>query len=151
VGLDTQKQLQYHITNISSLALDSVFSDPYKLQLDFVERRGKTECDILFERNGSTIKPKDSSGYGTLDVASLALRIACWSMQMPRTNRIMIIDEPFRNLSKDNEEATSLMLKELSSKLGIQLIIISHSEILATYADKVFKLKKDKQGITKII
>ena len=140
VGGETQQQLHYHISDITSLALEGVFKNPYKLVLDFVERRGKVECDLLFERDGVQVKPKRASGFGSLDIASLALRIACWSMKAPRTRPTIIIDEPFKNLDRTHHEAASQMIKEISSKLGIQFIITTHIPILAAYADKEFNV-----------
>lgn len=140
VGLITQQNLEFHISDIASLALGSIFADPYKLVLDFVERRNKTECDILFERNEERMKPLNASGGGTVDVASFALRIASWSMSNPRTRNVIILDEPMRFLSTDNQETASEMIKEISNKLGIQFIIITHEQTLAMAADKVFKV-----------
>ena len=85
VGLKTQQELQFHISDITSLALSVVFQDPYELKVDFVQRRNKTECDLLFTRGGKDIDPLESSGYGAVDVAALALRVASWSMQNPRS------------------------------------------------------------------
>ena len=51
VGIKTQQQLQFHISDITSLALEAVFPDPYKLEIEFIQRRNKTECDIYFVRN----------------------------------------------------------------------------------------------------
>ena len=152
VGGETQQQLHYHISDITSLALEGVFENPYKLVLDFVERRGKIECDLLFERNGETIKPKRASGYGALDISSLALRTACWSMQSPRTRPTIIIDEPFRNLSEKYHEPASQMVKEISDKLGIQFIISTHTQALASYADREFKvtIKNEKSKVQQI-
>lgn len=141
VGGETQQQLHYHISDITSLALESVFENPYKLVLDFVERRGKIECDLLFERDGNIMKPLKSSGFGQSDITSLALRIACWSMKAPRTRSTIIIDEPFRNLSKRYHEPASQMIKEISDKLGIQFIISTHTPALAAYADREFNVK----------
>lgn len=140
VGGETQQQLHYHISDITSLALEGVFENPYKLILDFVERRGKVECDLLFERDGETSKPKRASGFGSLDIASLALRVACWSMKAPRTRATLILDEPFKHLSEKYHEVASQMIKEISSKLGIQFIISTHIPTLATYADREFKV-----------
>lgn len=151
VGGETQSQLQFHISDITSLALESVFDNPYKLQVDFIGRRGKMECDLLFERNGNTIKPKESGGFGAMDVASLALRVACWSMQSPRTNSTIIIDEPFKHLSVEHHESASQMLKELSDKLGIQFIIITHIPAIAKYADREFNVTINKKGKSKVI
>jgi DNA repair exonuclease SbcCD ATPase subunit len=150
VGLETQKQLQYHIEDVTSLALEGIFNEPYKIVLDFVERRGKTECDILFERNGERIDPMGSSGGGTVDVASFALRIASWSMQLPKKRNVIILDEPLRFLSKDNQERASEMIKQLSEKLKLQFIIVTHEPILTSYADKIFEVSISKRGISKI-
>ena len=78
VSLKTMQQLQYHISDITSLALEAVFDNPYKLTLDFVQRRNKTECDLYFERDGNRVDPISASGVGAVDIASFALRIASW-------------------------------------------------------------------------
>ena len=149
VGLATQQKLQVHISDITSLALDAVFDDPYEMIAEFVQRRNKTECDLYFMRDGNKMSPLDSSGYGAVDIASMALRIAAWSMQAPQTRNVMILDEPFRFLSEDRQELASQMIKELSDRLGIQFIIITHNATLAGYADKTFRvrIKKGKSTV----
>lgn len=150
VGLKTQQQLQYHISDITSLALGAVFSEPYKLVVEFVQRRNKTECDLWFERDGERIDPISASGGGAVDVASFALRIAAWSMQRPRSRPVIILDEPMRFLSVDLQERASAMIKEISDKLGLQFIIITHESTLAAEADKVFEVRI-KKGVTQIL
>jgi DNA repair exonuclease SbcCD ATPase subunit len=138
VGIKTQQQLVYHISDITSLALDTIFDDPYSLEVEFVQRRNKNECDLLFVRNGERIDPLSASGGGAVDVASFALRIASWSMQMPHSRNTIILDEPLKFLSMDHQEQASQMIKEISKRLNIQFIIITHNEVLASYADKTF-------------
>lgn len=150
VGLETQQQLKVHISDITSLALDSVFDEPYKLVLDFVERRDKTECDILFEKDGSYIDPLTASGGGVVDLAAFALRIASWAMRTPRTRNTIILDEPFKHLSKDLHDRASQMIQNLSKQLGLQFIVVTHEPALSQFADKVFEVKQRK-GISKII
>jgi len=141
VGLRTQQQLQFHISDVTSLALEAVFGDnAYRLVADFVERRNKTECDLFFERNGELLDPLDSTGYGAVDVASFALRVASWSMKVPKTRAVIILDEPLRFLSVNYQEQASKMIKELSQKLGLQFLIITHEPDLAMYADKTFTI-----------
>jgi len=149
VGLKTKQQLSFHISDITSLALDAVFNDPYKLVTEFVERRNKTECDLYFERDGSKVDPLTASGGGAVDVAAFALRVASWSMQRPRSRNTMVLDEPLRFLSADHQEQASVMIKEISQKLGIQFIIITHEPILASYADKIFETRIRK-GVTEV-
>ena len=144
VGLKTQQSLQYHISDTVSMALNSVFDDPYTMSVEFVERRGKTECDLLFQRGNQFIDPLSASGGGAVDVASFALRVASWSMQFPKTRNVLLLDEPFKNLSEGLLPKASEMLKQVSDKLGLQTIMITHSEALIESADKVFQIQKQK-------
>lgn len=149
VGIDTQNQLSFHISDITSLALEAVFNEPYELKVEFVQRRNKTECDLYFERNGERIDPISASGGGAVDVASFALRIASWSMMRPRTRNTIILDEPLRFLSVDLQERASQMIKEISDKLGIQFILISHEQTIASYADRTFEVSI-KKGVSHV-
>lgn len=150
VGLKTQQELQFHISDITSLALDAVFSNPYELKVEFVQRRNKTECDLLFVRDGNEIDPITASGVGAIDVAAFALRIASWSMELPRTRNVIILDEPFRFLSVNYQDQASAMIKEISQKLGLQFIIITHEQTLTNYADKTFEVTI-KKGISRVV
>jgi len=152
VGQKTQQQISFHIADITSLALESVFpGDPYQLVVDFVQRRNKTECDLLFERNNNRIKPEDASGGGAMDVTAVSLRVSSWSMQRPRTAPIIMLDEPFKFLhGEDYQRRASIVIKELSKRLGLQFVIITQEFSLSSYADKVFEVEIHK-GITKVI
>jgi len=149
VGLRTQQQLQIHISNITSMALEAVFPNPYELKVEFVQRRNKTECDLLFNRDGQDIDPLSASGGGAVDIASFALRVASWAMQNPRSRNTLILDEPFRYLSTDLLPRANEMLKEISKKLNLQIIMVSHAEELIEGADKVFTVTMRK-GISKV-
>jgi ABC-type glutathione transport system ATPase component len=149
VALKTQQTLQVRISGITTLALEAVFPDPYELLVEFVQRRNKTECDLLFLREGNTMDPLEASGGGAVDIAAFALRIASYTMQRPKSRPVIILDEPMRFLSEDYQEQASQMIKELSDKLGIQFIIITHEETLAKFADKIFMVTKVK-GKSKI-
>ena len=150
VGIKTQERLQFHISDITSLALEAVFPDPYELIVEFVQRRNKTECDLYFVRNENRVDPMTASGVGAVDVATFALRIASWSMADPHSRNTIVLDEPFRFLSEDYQEKASIMIKEISRRLGIQFIIVTHEQILTAHADKIFETKI-RNGKTKVI
>ncbi len=152
VGLKTQSQLSYHISDIVSLALEGVFIDPYKLIAEFVQRRNKTECDLYFSRRDSRVGPLEASGGGAVDVAAFALRIAAWSMQSPKRRNVILLDEPmkFLDTQTDRLEKASMMLKELSERLGLQFIIVTHEDTLTEYADRVFRVRQTKKGVSHV-
>lgn len=150
VGLATQQQLEYHFSDIVTSALEAVFPDPYSLCVKFVERRGKTECDLGFARGDDVLDPLSSSGGGAVDVASFALRVAAWAMQRPRSIPLLILDEPFRYLSTGLQDKAGGVLRELSDKMGIQLLLITHEEALENCADKVFEVQQ-KKGVSRVL
>lgn len=149
VGLKTQQQLQYHIGEITSMALKSIFKEPYELKVAFVERRNTTECDLLFVRDGEDIEPKEASGVGAMDVAAFALRIASWSMETPRSNNVIILDEPFKHLKGYSENLKVIeMVKQLSEKLNLQIIMVHDERVpledIEKGADRIYEVKMKK-------
>lgn len=149
VGLRTQQQLQYHISDITTLALEAVYDEPYQLVAEFVQRRNKTECDLLFERGGERMDPISASGGGAINIASFALRVASWSMLHPRSNSVLVLDEPFGNVSVDLLPRASEMLKQISEKLKLQIIMVTHAEELIENADRTFRVTIRK-GISQV-
>jgi DNA repair exonuclease SbcCD ATPase subunit len=154
VGMKTQQQLTFHISSITSIALSAVFDNPYELKADFVQRRNKTECDLLFVRDDLEIDPLSASGLGAVDIAAFALRIVAWSMQKPHTRNTIILDEPFKHLKGVETNRRALhMMKEISEKMGIQIISISDERIpredIIEAADRVFEVSIH-NGISKV-
>lgn len=141
VAQKTQLNVAGRISDLVSLALAAVFDSPYAFQVDFVQRRGVTEADLLFVRDKNVLDPMTASGGGALDIASFALRLAIWTLGKSRP--LFILDEPFRNLSLDLQSKAGLMLRELSRKLDIQIIMVSHNPEIISGADRLFQVGSD--------
>jgi DNA repair exonuclease SbcCD ATPase subunit len=150
VGQQTQQNLERKISEVVTLALSAVFDDPYKFKVSFEIRRGKTEADLVFGKDGATFDPMTEAGGGVVDVASFALRIASWWLSSPKSSNTIILDEPFRFLSKSLQPKASAMLAAISKKLGIQFIIVTHIDELKESADKIFLVeKRDGKSVVK--
>lgn len=152
VAKETQGELEYQISELVTLAMQSVFDNPYEFGIDFVIRRGQTEADLYFERDGQRYDPLLSCGVGTIDVASFGLRMAHWTLANPKSRNTLILDEPFRHIkgTKDNERALA-MVKELSHRLQVQVIMVSDEriprEMIMDLADKVY-LSNQQKGVS---
>jgi DNA repair exonuclease SbcCD ATPase subunit len=142
VAEKTQKQIEFHVSDLVTKALQSVFSESYEFKMKFVQRRNKTECDLFIVEKGNECDIFDAEGGGLANIVNFALRVAVWSLK--RTSTVFILDEPMNNLSIDLQNKCSEMMKQLADKLGIQIIMISHLEKLITAADKVFAVRKVK-------
>ena len=147
VAKETQRQLEYHISELVTLAMSGIFHDPYEFIAEFREQRGKTECSMYFKRNGQKVDPIYGGGGGPLDTASFALQPSIWSLKP--TRNIIGLDEPFKFLSRNLQPRASEMIKEISKRLKLQILMITHSPDLIKNADKVFKVLI-KEGVSQI-
>lgn len=140
VAQATQKELEYHISELGSLAMQAVFDDPYELKLAFESKRGRTEAKFTLERDGESVEPLFGSGGGVVDILALALRLSLWSLRDPRPRPVIVLDEPFKWPSSGYRPKVAQLLSKLSSELGIQMIIVTHDSELASCADRVFSV-----------
>jgi DNA repair ATPase RecN len=147
VAQDTQSQLKFQIEDIVNLALETCFPNEYKFQLQFNIARGKTDAELVFlsQKMGRPIDPMNCAGCGTLDVTCFALRLACYALQVGIDN-VIILDEPMKFVSKDLLESVSQFMKEISTKLGIQMIMVTHETQFIDIADKIFSVRKNRNG-----
>ena len=136
VALQTQQELQYHISSITSMALGAVFPEPIKFSVEFVEKEGKTEAKAVFLEGGEQLDPMTEDGGGAVDIAAFSLRATSW--KMGNTRPVLILDEPFRFVSQDLQPRAAAMLQEVCAGLGLQIIMVTHNPQLIEAADRVF-------------
>lgn len=140
VAQKTQKNLEFHFSNLVTSAIKSVKQDWPEFEIEFVVRRNRTECDIFFNEFGQRQHPMNSSGGGPKDIASFASRCAYWALKKNRP--FMMLDQPFSNVSSDLHSVTSEMVKKLSDSLSLQILMVSHEEDINIAADKTFYVKR---------
>lgn len=119
-----QNKAHEKIAGVVSKCLKAVFGDDaYDFQINFRQVRGRTEADLCFVRDGNVLEdPLDESGGGCVDVAALALRLACLVLSRPKRRRLLVLDEPLKNLSSQYQELVPEMLLTLAKELKVQII-----------------------------
>lgn len=143
VAEKTQSQLKYHITELGSMALEAVFGDGRRLDLEFQPKRGKTEAILSFLLNGSRTDPLSSDSGGASNIAALALRPTMMTLKRPRLQNVIALDEPMKDLndpSREMHQRAAEMVRQISNRLGIQFIIVTMVQELEDIADKVIRL-----------
>jgi hypothetical protein len=153
IALKTQSQLEFHLSDMVSTGLNSVFDQEYNFRVIFEIKRGKTECNLYFEKDGNLADPLTQSGLGAADVAAFCLRGAGYSMN-PIYRNTLILDEPFKHLKGEEENTKVLeLMKMLSDKLDLQIICVNDEraprEDILEHADKVFEVSMTK-GVSKV-
>jgi DNA repair exonuclease SbcCD ATPase subunit len=150
VAQKTQAELQFFISDMVDAAISAVFPEnSYNFKCEFVQRRGKTEADLfLADAKGNRIKPSDAEGGGLVDIVSFALRICLWSLTKS-SRATFFLDEGLKFLSRDLLPKAGELVKELSTRLGLQIIMVSHLDELIDMADRVIEVKKVK-GVSNV-
>jgi len=133
-----QQQAHKKIEGVVCKCLEAVFGDEYGFKIRFERKRGRTEANLLLLKNGHEIEVLDADSGGVIDTAALALRLSCIVLAKPYLRRIIIMDEPFRNLDLQNRERMRVLLEELAKDFKVQFIIVTHE--IAFQTGKVIEL-----------
>lgn len=123
---------------VVSKCLAAVFGDKaYTFRLVF-ETKGRVSYQ--FERDGELYTDLDQVGGGVLDVAAFALRVAAVCAARPRPEQVLVLDEPFRFVSKEYRPAVAGLLAAVSAEFGVQIIMVTHAPDLVPATAGVVKL-----------
>jgi len=142
----TQTRFTTYVEQLVTMAIKSIFDRPFQFKVDFDLKRNKSECFLRIQegKDEEPFVPKDELGGGMLDTISFALRIVLWSLQNPRSANTILLDEPFKFVGQDELlDRAGQMLKEISTRMGIQFIITTHQPKLTDIADKAWKVEHD--------
>lgn len=125
IAAKIQQRVHKQISSVVSKCLSTVFDDPYNFLIRFVRRRGKTEAELIFERDGLEVDPLDAAGGGVVDVAAFGLRVACVLCSQPPLRKLIVLDEPFRHLHPTLRPLAAELMMELAKELDIQFIQVT--------------------------
>ncbi len=145
VAQTIQQQAHGRIASVVTRCLAAVFDDPYRFEVRFDRKRGKTEARLLFERDGLALEdPLNEVGGGVVDVAALALRLACIMLSRPPRRRLLVLDEPFRNIrGRENKQRVRRMLLRLAEDTKFQFLLNCDAEAYPEFAlGKIIELTK---------
>lgn len=113
---------------ICNFVIKEVFGNEYEFIIEIDENSQRKQIEFLVMKNKEKFDPKFELGGGVIDLLSFCLRIAIWSLN-PNRN-LILLDEPFKFLSKDKQQLIPLLLQKLNEKLKLQFVIVTHEELM---------------------
>lgn len=120
-----QKEVHQRISTLVTRCMKAIFEEDFEFIINFEQKRGKTEAQLIIKKDGNEEDPLFGSG-GELDVASFALRLSALLLPQPPLRRILILDEPFRCVDAKKRPRLRKLLEALSDELEIQIVMITH-------------------------
>lgn len=140
IGKTTQAQVQQYIEDTVTLALQSVYGQTYKFVVKFeYNKRDQLETQFFLDKGGKLLElRKNTTGGGVVDLCAFSMRMVVWVLDDETPSPpIMIMDEPFKNVSAKFIPSVSEVVKQVSDMLEIQFIIVTHNETFIENADTI--------------
>jgi len=133
VAQQVQEQAHSRIAGVVSRCLETVFEDDYGFEILFERKRGRTEANLVLTKDGHIVDdPLNADSGGVCEVAAMALRLACITLNKPNLRRLLVLDEPFGAVSVEYQENIRLLLDGLAEDFGFQIIMVTHIDKLRT-------------------
>lgn len=149
----SRARIKNKLERIVNSALAGIFDDKV-MEFKLIPNRTKRglDYDVYLETNGKMTPLSDSKGGGVLDIVALSLKIAFLRLYRNFNRQTMILDEPFKNLDAVRVPKAVMWLKQISEKMEIQFIIVSHCKDLIEKSDSVYEtnLIADRTVLNKI-
>lgn len=129
-----QELVHSQLAGVVTRCLQAVWGESYQFRILFDEKRGRTEARFVFcRKDGLELDPLEESSGGVVDVAAFALRLVCIVMAYPRRRRLVVLDEPFKNVrGVIYQQRVREMVEQVCTELGFQVILNTDLELLQT-------------------
>lgn len=112
---------------------------------EFSTSRDKTIVTPILSKNGKELGSMLGSDSGGLaEVLALAVRVSFIVLSQKR--RFVFLDEDFTGIDRERLPITRALLKELSQKLNVQIVLNTHLSQLSDMGDSTITMKAVKEG-----
>jgi len=133
------------IESILSEAVSIIYGPSYSVALNYDVKNNRSSVVIeLLQKTklGEIRREMDGFGGGVSDVISVPLRLMVL-LSAKMNSPICILDECYKHMDLEKIDAVGEFLKDLTEKLGIQLIFCSHHESMKDVANSVWIVSKN--------
>jgi DNA repair exonuclease SbcCD ATPase subunit len=133
------------MSGLLTYGLKTIFEDQ---NLSFHPVIGKKNDRVYIElqtANNGIEGEFGSFGGSVAVIESFLLRVIC--MLKLNLARFMLLDETFASVGPDYIQNTSKLIGELSDKLGLDVLLVTHQPEFQVYAKRVYKVHESPDGL----
>ena len=106
--------------------LQAIFGADHAVLLTASSSAGKSQIKVEVQIGDQTYDPLTACGGGIVDVLCFGLRLASLVYDVNRPRKLLILDEPFRFVSRQFRPKIAAMLVSLAASCGVQIIMVTH-------------------------
>lgn len=140
----TRQQIIDKISNIVTDALQKVKDPNLEFRMLLSNERNQVDVKfVVYDKNTNReYDIIDSYGGSIADIVTYPLKIALLVKWEPTLSRIMVLDENFKFVSVADQEPLGEFVRQVSEKLSLQTILVTHSPVIAAKAHRTFEVTK---------
>lgn len=131
------------VANIVTTALQQIKDPNLSFRINYKVEKGQAEFVIYNSKLKQEMGIMESSGGTLVDIVDFALRVSLMLKWQPQLSRVLILDESFKFVSVADRDKLASFIRELSEKLDLQIILVTHESELSVQAHKVFRISHD--------
>jgi len=139
-----------YIEELVSYGISIVFDENMKFIIEYSRRANMPVVNFYIEDSQGTTDIYGAKGGGLVNIVAFLLRVILLVHCKPSLQRIMFLDESFSMVSRKFLPNVAQLLRELSDKLQIQFVLITHEDTFKDVADKIYEVEK-KNGISHVL
>lgn len=142
-----QEDLLEKLESFVSYGLASVFGSGYRFKT-LCNYEGKDlRVDFRIETDDLETGVAEARGGGLVEVVGILLHLFFLMFKKDEAASFLVLDAGLLHLSDLYKRRMSQLLQELSNKLGVQILLLAHSEDFGSFADVLYRFEQ-KDGKT---
>lgn len=145
LAINQRSKAKQRLEELGTKALNYSMGANYEMIIDIdnTRKRPQATVGLLNTKTGQITDPLKANGGGVVDIISIALGIVTLhSCTDPIIDGPIILDEPFKMLSKEYIPVLSDFLVNISKDFERQIIMITHNNYLTECCDSIIVIEK---------
>jgi hypothetical protein len=133
------------MANLVTYGLKTIFKDQNLTFMPVITKKNeKIHVELKTMTDGI---PCDFGSFGgsVAVIESFLLRVLC--ILKKKYARLLLLDETFAAVGEEYIAGTATLLSELSKKLGLDVLLVTHQKGFKDNADKVYQVKESSNGL----
>lgn len=133
------------MAGLITYGLKTIFDDQDLMFLPEITKKNNKINIELKTRNGDIEGGYKAFGGSVAVIESFLLRILC--LLKKKNAKLMVLDETFSAVGEEYIANTGKLIRELSKKIGLDVLLVTHQKEFQHNADNVYKVRESKNGL----
>ena len=137
-----RETVRKNVEAVASEALHLIYGPEYKMELVYKVRHNRANVEIEVVKDtpdGEIRREMDGFGGGVADTVAMPLKLLVL-IASGRTDKILLCDEAWKHIDTDRIHKVGEFIESLCKRLQMQVVVLSHHEIMMDYADNVYQI-----------